>query len=469
MSFLPAGTCVKSSRVSSSLADRYAAVLSSGVRERLLFSLPRRQDELELQAHWFAGNFGRDFTTTAGGAVRIVQFGVWNHEAGPDFSHAAVTFDGGEPRCGAIELDQDVRDWERHGHAQNPAYESVILHVCTQTGGPEFFTRTASHRQIPQVLLDLSQLRAEPPGALPEATLGHCAAPLAAMPLERAREILHGAAEHRLRRKAAALARLGQAHGPDEALFQAIAAALGYKGNKLPFTLLSQRLPLRQLSDTPDEVEALLFGLGGFLPERQLHDFDASTREYLRDLWDRWWRRRAELARLMIPSDHWQMSGHRPVNHPHRRVAALAQVVRHWPKLRRAADRCEMEPLEQFFTGLSHPYWDVHYTLSSKASPKAMALVGPSRVTEILLNVFLPLFAYRDPRHLEAFLRLRAAEPSRRAEVAAMRLFGGHASRSELLRSAAIQQGLLQVYEDFCLQDASDCAQCPFPRQLAHW
>jgi hypothetical protein len=32
-----------------------------------------------------------------------------------------------------------------------------------------------------------------------------------------------------------------------------------------------------------------------------------------------------------------------------------------------------------------------------------------------------------------------------------------------------MQQGLLQVYEDFCLRDASDCARCRFPEQLARW
>jgi hypothetical protein len=28
---------------------------------------------------------------------------------------------------------------------------------------------------------------------------------------------------------------------------------------------------------------------------------------------------------------------------------------------------------------------------------------------------------------------------------------------------------LLQIYEDFCMQDNSDCAQCPFPEQMANW
>ena len=74
-----------------SLGDRYAAILPVEIRERELLSIPREWDELQLQAHWFAGDFGRDFTTTAGQPLRIVQFGVWNHEAGPDFSHAATS------------------------------------------------------------------------------------------------------------------------------------------------------------------------------------------------------------------------------------------------------------------------------------------------------------------------------------------------------------------------------------------
>jgi hypothetical protein len=28
---------------------------------------------------------------------------------------------------------------------------------------------------------------------------------------------------------------------------------------------------------------------------------------------------------------------------------------------------------------------------------------------------------------------------------------------------------LLQIYEDFCMQDNSDCAQCPFPEQMRKW
>ena len=60
--------------------------------------------ELELQALWFGGAFGRDFRTTGGKTVRIVQFGEWNRGAGPDFIQTAVEIDG-ELRTGPLELD----------------------------------------------------------------------------------------------------------------------------------------------------------------------------------------------------------------------------------------------------------------------------------------------------------------------------------------------------------------------------
>jgi Protein of unknown function (DUF2851) len=451
-------------------SDRYAALLVPDIREATLLHAPRRLGELELQAHWFAGDFGREFRTTDGRTVRIVQFGVWNREAGPDFAEAAISIDGAEPLRGPIEFDIDVRDWERHGHATNTDYEPVILHVFTRSGPTSFFTRTLGHRNVPQVLLDAARIAdAEPPNPQPEAKLGRCSGPLSQMDGEKVREVLLAAAQHRFRRKSMALARLREAHGADEALYQALATTLGYKTNKLPFTLLAQRLPLRLLSKSKDEIEALLFGVSGFLPERDLQAYDGSTRDYLRTLWEKWWARRVEFGRLKIAPDLWRMSGQRPVNHPQRRLAALAQIVRCWPQIRSLSERADPPEILKFFAKLSDSYWDRHYTLSSKSSRSAMALVGESRVVEMLANVFLPVAAADGEKSWTLYRKLRAPLTNRRVETAAVRLFGASSSRREFMESAALQQGLLQIYEDFCLQDASDCARCPFPRQLAKW
>src|SRR5439155_1069824 len=153
--------------------DRYAEIRkqTARVRERPLLAAPKIPNELELQARWFAGEFGRKFQTLVGELVEIVQFGFWNREAGPDFQDAAI----------------------------------------------------------------------------------------------------------RLRRRI-------EVHGRDEALFQAIAEALGYKQNRLPFTLLAQRLPLAFLRKLREDAEALLFGVAGFLDTPDLDRQRKSTRSYLRSL-----------------------------------------------------------------------------------------------------------------------------------------------------------------------------------------
>jgi hypothetical protein len=446
-------------------ADRYAKLLAGRVREAPLLTARRDWSELELQARWFAGDFGREFRTTSGEPVSVVQFGMWNREAGPDFADAAISI-GGEVLRGSIELDPDVRDWERHGHAQNPDYEGVVLHVFTRAGSGECFTRTARHRNVPQVLLDLSRLTDEPPNPLPAGIPGRCLAPLRDMPEEKARDILLAAAQFRLRKKARALAALAEIHGADEALFQALAATLGYKSNKLPFTLLAQRLPLRLLRK--EDAAALLFGVSGFLPN-DLTSFETPTRSYLRGIWEKWWPRRAEFERLAIAPGQWKMSGQRPANHPQRRLAALAEIVRHWPKIRALRERCEPAEIRKFFSGLGDEYWDFHFTVSSKTSPKRMALVGESRVTEMLVNVFFPLAIAADESRWTGLKTLRAALVNQRAAIAGLRLFGESPRGAEFLKSAALQQGLLQIYEDFCTRDSSDCEHCLFPRQLAQW
>ena len=95
------------------------------------------------------------FVSSAGDEIDIVQFGTWNREAGPDFRDAAIRINGGDPIRGCIEIDLLDRSWETHGHATNPAFDETVLHVFVERGDREFFTRTKSNRNVPQVLLIL--------------------------------------------------------------------------------------------------------------------------------------------------------------------------------------------------------------------------------------------------------------------------------------------------------------------------
>jgi hypothetical protein len=150
-------------------------------------------------------------------------------------------------------------------------------------------------------------------------------------------------------------------------------------------------------------------------------------------------------------------------------VAALAALVRQWPKVRALAEGCEGRKVRELTEGLRDEYWEHHYTVRSGAAKSAMALVGASRVTEMLANVFYPWAMLETPGKWEAYRGLTAEMTNKRVAVAAARLFATDARQEELLKSVAMQQGLLQVYEDFCMQDETDCAACLFPTQVAQW
>jgi hypothetical protein len=453
------------------LTDRYAKLRPTitRVQDRASFSPQRIPTELELQARWFAGEFGTTFTSTSGQKIEIVQFGTWNREAGPDFRDVAIRLDGAGPIRGCVEIDLIDRSWETHGHATNPEFEQTVLHVFFDKTDREFFTRTKFNRNVPQVRIDLAAFPQTFSATIPLARPGRCQAPLQNLPEERVCSLLSSAAQFRLRKKAAQIRNKIESHGFDEALFQELAAALGYKANKLPFTLIAQRLSLKFLRHHAADAEALLFGVAGFLEAPDLGMYKTSAKQYLRDLWDRWWPHRDELQRFIIPPKLWRITGTRPINHPQRRLAALSLLAREWTATRRALEKKNRSAAEKFFGSFSHPFWNVHYTLTSDPALKPMALIGESRVADILANVLFPIWISDNLDVWPEYAKLTARLSNRRLETGATRLFGDDPRRRDFLKTVAHQQGLLQIYEDFCLQDNSDCAHCPFPEQLQKW
>jgi hypothetical protein len=457
-------------------AQRYQTFLDSAAQPRmhepeLIPRDPPEPDELTWQSRWFSGDFGRDFLTVSGEPVRIVDFGWWNHGAGPDFRDCVVEM-GGIPRRGSIELDLSPRDWEAHGHSGNPAYNDVVLHLFLTSGGEaRFFTRTEDHREVPQVLLDPASCENMSGERSAPARPGRCVQALASLLEARVLEIMQDAARWRLERKARRLRRVAGIHGLDQAIYQSLAEALGYSRNKLPMQVLAQRLPLRFLQKRSGDAEALLFGVAGFLDGRKADHGDEPTRVWLRGLWESWWKYRAALtpgppARPI----KWTLSGTRPVNHPLRRIAALGLVVTHWNSLRRLLEPAAFHApsFHARLEELAHPYWTTHYTLSAKPSPVPLALLGAQRVRDIMANLVFPLLIPDGEELWQQYLKLPAPAGSTRTTVAGLRLFGSDSKAGKFMTKLWHHQALLQIYEDFCLADtATGCERCPFPEQVA--
>lgn len=439
------------------------------VADRAEFSLP---PELELQALWFSGAFGRNFVTTTGEDVRVLQFGEWNRGAGPDFQHVVVGMHGKEFH-GALELDPHASDWENHQHATNPAYRGVVLHVSFRGEGRDHFIRTDEHKLIPQVVIDdeaLASALQRPRRETAIARAGRCVAPLRNMEPVRVLHLLREAAIHRAQNKARRFLQTVEVQGRDAALFQSAAQTLGYRGNALAMQILAQRASLGKMREIPNGAEAILFGCAGFLHPKIHEKATGTTRDYLSDLWKTWWKHRAlfESSRD-IP---WNMRGHRPANHPHRRVAALALLAQHWPTFRAPAlaRPFRPEPLLDILGKLSHEFWNHHHTLASVRSEASIALFGKTQALEWIANHLAPLALLDDPEYdYEAYCRLKALSCNESVRRAGIRLFGNEMLAKPWQKSLAHQQALLQIYRDFCLEDTSDCAHCPFPEQLSQW
>lgn len=461
------------------LADRYARfrdAVFSGIEEPRLPGFDGPMLELDLQSLWFAGAFGSEFISTDGKTVRITDFGVWNSGAGPDFTNCAVRI-GDETQQGDIELDPDARDWERHRHGTNADYDRVVLHLFLSTPAERFFTRTSQNREVMQVKLEASMLAdgAKPNRGLAAARIGRCVTPLREMELARVQSMLESAAQYRLELKSKRLHRCVAAHGREEAIYQALARTLGYRGNEHPFMLTSQRLPLKRLLKL-DAVkrEALLFGVGGFLELIRADDTDGETRGYLRQLWSEWWKQRNDCLRWLDDRQlpRWRLSGIRPGNHPQRRIGAFAAMLNAWsPIVAPLADatRWSRAAWHEALLALTHEFWSTHYTLLANPAARPLALIGETRVQEMLANVAYPLLVPERTRLWAEYLELPALLDNQKVRRAVLRLFGDDERGNEFTAKLHQQQGLLQIYEDFCLEDDSACAGCPFPERLKEW
>lgn len=106
--------------------NRAIPVNYPGIRSRL--GVVAEPDESALVATWLELRFGAELTTTSGQTVIVLEPGRRNSYGGPDILDVSL-FMNGEFIQGAVECHTHPQAWFAHGHADDPAYANVILHV----------------------------------------------------------------------------------------------------------------------------------------------------------------------------------------------------------------------------------------------------------------------------------------------------------------------------------------------------
>lgn len=87
--------------------------------------------------------------TTDGLDVEVIDAGLQNHDAGPDFFNAKIKI-GGTMWIGNVEIHGRSSAWCAHGHERDKAYDNVVLHVAADVDADVF---TSAGRRVPQIRL----------------------------------------------------------------------------------------------------------------------------------------------------------------------------------------------------------------------------------------------------------------------------------------------------------------------------
>jgi hypothetical protein len=446
-----------------------------GLRETSSGAPPERI----LQQIWFHQRVLRDeLRTMDGKRVRVVHPGFWNHEAGPDFKNAIVQFDDTSAKIGDIEIDLEPAGWRGHGHATNPNYKNIILHIVWEApaNAASDHPRLALKKFLDAPLTELEKWLMCEPVPIPGALKGQCAGPLGELALAIREELLEQAALVRFRRKAAQIEARARQRGWEQALWEELLGALGYKHNTWAMRRVAELAPIGAAKLSTRDAEARFLGIANLLPG-EIAVTKTEADRHARTLWDHWWRQAEGLEPL--PREAWRFAGLRPANHPVRRLAlaaqwaaegSIAQRLEQW--LLQKSDGDEMESsLARALAVPENKFWSRHWTFRSKPARAAQPLLGSSRATDLAINVILPWLWIRaaagrnEALRTEAerrYLAWPAAQDNAVLKLARDRLFAGRVQ----IKTAAHQQGIIQIVRDFCDHSNAACQHCRFPEMV---
>ena len=92
-----------------------------------------------------------DLLTTDGRVVEILDPGLLNRNAGPDFFNAKVKI-GSTLWVGNVEIHLRASDWYHHCHDRDPRYNNVVLHVVSEA---DMDVKTQDGNYLPQMVVQI--------------------------------------------------------------------------------------------------------------------------------------------------------------------------------------------------------------------------------------------------------------------------------------------------------------------------
>ena len=332
----------------------------------------------------------KELKTTTGQQVEVIDTGLANTDAGPDFFNAKLKLDG-VLWIGNIEIHERSSDWFKHGHHADAGYNSVILHIASEIDTE--ISRSNGER-IPQIQLICPEaVRTNYKELLETDSYPPCYRIIPSLAPFTAHSWMTALQMERFEQKATLLnERLKRCQGNwEDAFFITLARNFGFGLNGDAFETWAHRLPFRAVDKHRNDlfqIEAIFFGQAGILEDSDGDGY------YLR-LKKEYTYLQHKFGLIPMDASLWRFLRLRPANFPHIRIAQLACLYhRAYGLLSRIMETETLQGVRDILKGGTSEYWLTHYTFGGSSPSRPKTLSNTSLDLLIINTVVTFLYAY---------------------------------------------------------------------------
>ncbi len=407
-----------------------------------------------LQHIWKHKLFKQDeLYLTNGEKVEVLNPGVQNTNAGPDFFNVRVKIEE-TIWAGNAEIHLSSSDWFRHGHDKDKAYDNVVLQLVLKNDA-EVVRTDGGH--IPTAVLPFDKnIYNKYQSLINSYTWIPCQQQF--YNIDKTLFKLWGSklAIERMEHKTDGIIERLKVNKYDwkETFYHFLARNFGLKINAMPFEMLARSLPLKYIAKQKSnlfQIEAMLFGQSGLLKHEKEDEYYQKLKKEYEFLSNKF-----NLS--PIEGHLWKFLRLRPSNFPTIRIAQFASLIFHTSSLfSRMLEMNNIEEYRELFRITASEYWDEHYRFGVVAKKKKKN-IGKTAIDVILINTIIPfLFVYGKYKDIENYKEkavrlLQELPPENNRIIKQWRELGVEAD------NALDTQALLQLKKEYC--DKKRCLDC---------
>ena len=345
---------------------------------------------------WDAQHLQKDLITISSKSIKVLFPGRWNTDSGPDFKDAIIEIDGKVKR-GDVELEIDSYNWKLHEHDENPAFNSVILHVVYNHNGK--YESTISENGTPIDILEISRVLDSNIAKLLqkysdktyEESSRYCTF-FADIDLTSLQSILTKLGKDRFENKVDRFKAEHYFAEFDQLLWQGLLEALGYSKNKFQMIQLALHLKIDKLSKinhktklSEEDLIALMLGTADLL-----HNLPSVIPIETKLKWQAIFSKQG--YGIQPIKLEWKLFRLRPVNHPALRIIQLSKVIHSSLETSLFHNILKLFSISKMNFSIAS-FRKKLYELFQDTSdylPESLKL-GKTRIDTILINILLPI------------------------------------------------------------------------------